>query len=106
MRISARQIQTLKNCVARHFGPNARLWLFGSRVNDALRGGDYDLYIETDLKDPDDIVERRLKTLASMHSTPEFEGEKIDLVVRPSTDEESSAELPIYRVARQDGIPL
>jgi len=31
----------------RHFGNNIRLYLFGSRVDDQKRGGDIDLFIET-----------------------------------------------------------
>jgi hypothetical protein len=106
MRVSPRQIQTLKSYVTRHFGPNAGLWLFGSRINDALRGGDFDFYLETDLAGPTEIVERRLLLLADLHASADFGGEKIDLVIRPVCNGQTAQELPIYRVARRDGIPL
>ena len=90
--------------VARHFGSNARLWLFGSRVYDHSRGGDFDIYLETGLTDPDQVIERKLKVLSELRATPEFEGEKIDLVVRPLAD--WSVDLPIYEAARREGIAL
>ncbi len=90
--------------VTRHFGSNARLWLFGSRVNDSSRGGDFDIYLETGLTDPEQVIERKLKALAELHSTAEFEGEKIDMVIKPLAD--WSVDLPIYQVARREGIPL
>lgn len=104
MRLSPRQIAILKTAVVRHFGPDARIWLFGSRVDDTRRGGDYDFYLETGLTDPAEIIERKLKLLMELHMTPAFEDEKIDLVIRSLAD--WSTELPIYRVARHEGIAL
>ena len=37
MRLTNRQEATLTAAVRRHFGVKARLWLFGSRVDDAAR---------------------------------------------------------------------
>lgn len=80
------------------YGPDAELWLFGSRAVDSARGGDIDLYVETadDLEQLDRYLEcrRRLFRL--------FGDRKIDLSVRPRTRESS----PIERIARKTGIKL
>jgi predicted nucleotidyltransferase len=103
MRLTDSQIRTLKEAVAQHFGSPARVWVFGSRVDDSRRGGDYDFYVETALDDPAEIIDRKLALLVQLHSTPEFEGEKIDLVVKPALP---GPYPPIYKVARRDGMLL
>jgi predicted nucleotidyltransferase len=103
MRLTHAQIRRLKDTVQQCFGADARVWLFGSRVDDARRGGDYDVYVETSLADAAVIVDRKLDALVALKASPEFEDEKIDLVVRPVN---ASIELPIYQVARQSGVQL
>jgi len=44
MRLSRAEIQAIRDVVCRH-DPDARIRLFGSRLNDQLRGGDIDLLI-------------------------------------------------------------
>ncbi len=44
MRLSKAEIQAIREVVRRH-DPDARIRLFGSRLNDQLRGGDIDLLI-------------------------------------------------------------
>ena len=39
MRLSADQIEAIKQETAHFFGADARVWLFGSRADDAARGG-------------------------------------------------------------------
>ena len=103
MRITDNQRRRVKEAVARRFGEDAALRLFGSRVDDARRGGDYDFYLETVLDDAAEITRRKLELLAELHASPEFEGEKIDLViVSPLHSEERS----IDRVAKREGIVL
>ena len=46
MRLTASQIETIRQAAHQNFGADASVWLFGSRVDDARRGGDVDLYIE------------------------------------------------------------
>jgi len=45
MRLSVKEINTIKSCAKAFFGAHARVLLFGSRVDDQKRGGDIDLYI-------------------------------------------------------------
>lgn len=48
MRLLETQRQAIKNIIADIVGSESRIWLFGSRVDDTLQGGDIDLLIETD----------------------------------------------------------
>lgn len=48
MRLTAAQIESIKTSADRVLDAPNRVWLFGSRVNDAQRGGDIDLLVETD----------------------------------------------------------
>jgi predicted nucleotidyltransferase len=89
--------------VAQHFGSSARVWLFGSRIDDSRRGGDFDFYVETDLDDPAEVIDRKLELLAQLHATTDFDGEKIDLIIKPAI---AGPFPPIYDMARQRGVPL
>jgi predicted nucleotidyltransferase len=46
MRLSANDIAVIRSLVHDRFGASAGIWLFGSRLDDAARGGDIDLYVE------------------------------------------------------------
>lgn len=46
MRLSIFEVNAIKQVFAEVFG-NGKIYLFGSRVNDAGKGGDIDLYIKT-----------------------------------------------------------
>ena len=46
MRISAFEHEQIVTTARSHFGANSRVVLFGSRVDDGVRGGDIDLLIE------------------------------------------------------------
>jgi len=48
MRLTKHQIETIRTIGQDVFGQGVRIYLFGSRVNDEKRGGDIDLFIETD----------------------------------------------------------
>lgn len=103
MRITSSQVRKLKAAAKRHFGQSAQIWIFGSRVDDHRRGGDYDFYIETPCDDPDRIVSGKLALLAELHEEPEFEGEKIDLVIGSGL---AGFHLPIYDIAKQQGVHI
>lgn len=52
MRITEQQRKSMVEASTEIFGQNATIKLFGSRVDDSLRGGDIDLFIEIHGVDP------------------------------------------------------
>ena len=76
-------------------GAQARIWLFGSRVDDTRRGGDVDLYVEPETA-PDLMSSLRCKSaLADALDL------NVDLIVQ-----QPGRDLPIYRIAKQSGVAL
>lgn len=100
MRISESVARTIKDSVARHFGNDARVYLFGSRVNDDTRGGDIDLLVETDLASREAI---RAKARVMTDIQLAHGDQKIDLVV---TSPGSNDERAIVTEARKEAVPL
>ena len=101
MRLTAPQIQTLREQIAHHFGHNTHIWLFGSRVNDQQKGGDIDLMLEPEIQDPAAIIHAKLALLRALHQT--LGEQKIDIIIRRPPP---AAELPIHRIAHATGIQL
>lgn len=104
MRLTMRQQHLLQQAVRRHFGADARLWVFGSRLDDAARGGDIDLMVRSTLPTAEALVDAKLHFLAALHATPDFEDQKIDVVLlAPALGAEL---LPIHRHALATGAEL
>ena len=103
MRVTSDQIRVFNKFAHRYFGEDAKLWLFGSRVDDRKKGGDYDFLVETDLIDADEIVERKIALLAELQGSAEFEDERIDIVVKRRV---SAFEMPIYEVVKNEGVRI
>ncbi|MBX9924254.1 MAG: nucleotidyltransferase domain-containing protein [Rhabdochlamydiaceae bacterium] len=78
MRLSKEQIETIIQAAHRSFGNTSKIWLFGSRVDDHKKGGDIDLYIETDKEIG--IVSAKLEMLGLLDAV--FGEQKIDILVR------------------------
>lgn len=62
MRLSSEQTRTIVQCVHRQFGDDAEVMLFGSRLDDAARGGGVDLLIES--AEPPTLRQRALVKMA------------------------------------------
>ena len=59
MRVTSKEVKIIQNQIYKIFG-ESEIYLFGSRVDDNLQGGDIDLYIIT--KNPSFAKKLRLKT--------------------------------------------
>lgn len=81
------------------FGDNARVTLFGSRVDDSRRGGDIDLMIETNMVSTEALA-RRIQFLVRLKQR--IGDRAIDLVLRTPGD----TERPIHRVAEEQGVVI
>ncbi len=100
MRLTPEQQQAIRGAVARHFGGEATVRLFGSRVNDDLRGGDIDLLIEVRGSATQAVaVAKKLKVIADIQR--QVGERKIDVVLA-----DESSDSPIVRLARREGVPI
>ncbi|MFA7238474.1 MAG: nucleotidyltransferase domain-containing protein [Sulfuricellaceae bacterium] len=95
MRLTPTQHQCILQATHRNFGADANVWLFGSRVDDARRGGDIDLYVET----------ARASTLVSVLQCKIALEEGLDLHV-DLVVKEPGKNKPIYQIAKKQGIQL
>jgi predicted nucleotidyltransferase len=96
MRLTPTEQQVIRDASLQRFGVRPRL--FGSRVDDTKRGGDIDLYIETQLS-PEDAFSREMHLSADLYLA--LGDRKIDIVVNAGW-----LDLPIYQVARDQGVWL
>jgi len=78
------------------FGDKARVYLFGSRVDDAKKGGDIDLYIKPE--NNEDLYKKKIKFLVALEQM--LGEQKIDVII--ATDPSRYIE----QVAMKNGIEL
>jgi predicted nucleotidyltransferase len=99
MRIAPAEAKAIKETTSAVFGKRAAVWLFGSRADDTLKGGDIDLYIE--LPQEDYIYAKKLRFWRELIKC--LGDQKIDIVINKI---DASPHLPIHDVARTKGIRL
>ena len=95
MRLTPDQAQAIRQRIHTHMGQHARIWLFGSRVDDSRRGGDVDLYVEPETA-PD--LTARLRCKSELADALDL---NVDLIVQ-----QPDQDLPIYRIAKRSGVRL
>jgi predicted nucleotidyltransferase len=95
MRLAAEDVRSIREEVARR-DPEAEVWLFGSRVDDARRGGDIDLLV---ISEHIDLAEE-LKLKAAI--LDRIGWQRLDLIIR----QRARLGEPIVEVARSSGIRL
>jgi len=94
MRLTPEQTRAIFGSVQRHLGESARIWLFGSRLDDKKKGGDLDLYVEAD-------VHSLRKELRCKIELEELLDMPVDLVVRGFGEN-----APIARIAKSEGVRI
>ncbi|WP_373067496.1 nucleotidyltransferase domain-containing protein [Thioalkalivibrio sp.] len=96
MRLSSEHMQAIRDVVRRECGPSARVRLFGSRLDDARRGGDVDVLVELD-----DPVERPavLSARLSAMLSRQLQGRAVDVVLSAPNITQS----PVHRTAEKEG---
>ena len=95
MRLTPDQARAIRQRIHSHMGTQARIWLFGSRVDDSRLGGDVDLYVEPETA-PD--LTTRLRCRGELADALDL---NVDLVIQ-----QPGRDLPIYRIAKRNGVPL
>jgi len=94
MRLTPAQVDIIKRTAQSVLGSGIRITLFGSRVSDAGKGGDVDLYIEA----PHIDLMKKIQCKVSLQDQLDM---PVDLVIKPPGDNS-----PISRIAKQEGVRL
>jgi len=79
MRLTAQEREVITTAVSRHFGADVCVRLFGSRADDAARGGDIDLYLDVDRSDAREVLQCKLGLLAELHER--LGDQRIDIAI-------------------------
>jgi len=96
MRLSTFEIKTIVQETKNIFGKKSEVYLFGSRVDDNLKGGDIDLYIK-----PENIVDLHNAKMKFLLKLEDKLGEqKIDIIFEKNLNRD------IEHIAIQNGVKL
>jgi predicted nucleotidyltransferase len=95
MRMPENEVQLAVAIIKKHLGTSTAVWLFGSRVDDTRKGGDIDLYAETNIENIALPMARARGELADVLKR------HVDLVVNNHTHTE-----PIFDIAQAQDVRL
>ena len=101
VRMSGDDLDAIKSLFCKYFLADDELWLFGSRVDLARKGGDIDLYVETNASTAKDAIEMRLNFIWDLEQ--EIGEQKIDVVLNLL---KFPHPLSIYDIAKTTGVRL
>lgn len=90
MRLSVREIETVRRML-HEVDPHGRIYLFGSRADDAKRGGDIDLFLDASTE-----LDLKRKLALEYRLSSECDT-KVDLLVKNPGQEENA----IFAIARR-----
>lgn len=99
MRLTPDQQVAIRTAAAEAFGAGAAVWLFGSRADDAKRGGDIDLLVRPAQDAADQLFDRKIRMLTRLER---LLGErKVDVVIESPNDSR-----PIVSIAHATGVQI
>lgn len=101
IRISHEHLSFIKDSFARNFLKGDKLWIFGSRVNLLKKGGDIDLYVETNSKSLDEAIKMKQKFYIELQMN--LGEQKIDIVLDILN---SPHDLKIHEIAKNEGVRI
>jgi predicted nucleotidyltransferase len=96
MRLTSFEITAITHSAKNIFGESAKVYLFGSRVDDTKKGGDIDLYVVSE--NQDNLVEKEIKFKTALDRV--LGEQKIDVVIARDNQR------PIEMQAIENGIEL
>jgi predicted nucleotidyltransferase len=99
MRLSPRDITALSDAVHSVAGTGVRTRVFGSRADDAAKGGDVDIMVEFDtpIESP-----AALSARIAVRAMRALNGRNVDVLLKAPNLQEHA----IHRIAMQYGIPI
>ncbi len=66
MRLTEAQVKASQDNFSVSFMEGDKIWLFGSRVDDSKKGGDIDLYIETNYNDLFIVTRKEIEFISNL----------------------------------------
>jgi predicted nucleotidyltransferase len=66
MRLTEAQVKAIQDNFSVSFMEGDKIWLFGSRVEDSKKGGDIDLYIETNYNNLFIITRKEIEFISNL----------------------------------------
>lgn len=99
MRLTPAQVDIIKSTTYSVLGEGARVTLFGSRVNDHLKGGDIDLLVELDTP-----VANKTKAIGHIYAKliRQLGDRKIDILIKDANTQPA----PVFDIAKLTGVML
>lgn len=100
MRLKPDQLEKIKKYAIEIFGKDCKVYIFGSRIDNKKKGGDIDIFIETN-SDIESIQQKKIKLIIQLIKT--LGEQKIDIIVfNPNL----MKNLPIYNIAKKEGLRI
>ena len=99
MRLTPQSIAAITQAAQAVLGADAQVWLFGSRIDDSARGGDIDLYVQTN-----QVLSNRVSVACQISAQiqQKIGLQKIDVVLKDA----NTPAAPIHQVAQEQGVRL